>query len=66
MQHGILESVETMLRGSPHLQLRNVKCELREEVLILRGVVPSFHLKQLAQTLLKDLDIEIENQIEVV
>ena len=65
MQHDILESAERILQESPYAQLRNVKCGLRGEKLVLRGVVPSFHLKQLAQILLKDLDIEIESHIEV-
>jgi hypothetical protein len=40
----------------------------RNDVLTVRGRVPSFYLKQMLQTLLKDLDGVrwIDNQVEVV
>ncbi|MGO9115872.1 MAG: BON domain-containing protein [Thermoguttaceae bacterium] len=44
-----------------------VACEFHEGVLALRGRVPSFYLKQMAQTLIRGLDGvgEINNRLEV-
>jgi hypothetical protein len=41
-------------------------CE--EEILIVRGSVPTFYLKQILQTVLKDIEgvRQIENQVQVV
>lgn len=41
---------------------------LQGEVLVVRGSVPSFYLKQMLQTVLKDLAgvRQIDNQVEVV
>jgi len=36
---------------SPYLPLRNIKCSLRDGVLWLCGRVPTFYLKQLAQSM---------------
>lgn len=44
------------LQESSYLGLRGVVCEYHEGVLILRGHVPSFYLKQLAQTLVRKVD----------
>lgn len=59
---------EQRLRCQPYLALRHVACDLRDGVLILRGLVPSYHLKQIAQTVVTDLAgiLRIENQIEVI
>jgi hypothetical protein len=57
---------------APHNQLRasaeGLSFELKDEVLVIRGSVPSFYLKQMVQTVLKDLDgvRQIDNQVEVV
>jgi hypothetical protein len=42
--------------------------EYREEVLIVRGRVPSFYLKQVLQTVLMELDCiaQIDNRVDVV
>jgi hypothetical protein len=58
----------TRLRNSPYQALRDIVCELREGVLTLRGRVPSYYLKQLAQALLQDLaDVSgVDNQLDVV
>lgn len=52
---------------SDFLALRRVRCEFAEGRLTLRGIVPSFHLKQLAQTLVRDLPgvSHIANWVEV-
>jgi len=45
-----------------------VACEVRQRVLVLRGRVPSFYLKQVVQTVVRDLlsdGLVIDNQVEV-
>ena len=55
------------LRTSDYRQLHLVSCEFHEGVLTLRGRVSTFHLKQVAQTLIRNLDGvgEINNRLEV-
>jgi hypothetical protein len=59
---------EDRLRHSNYLELRNVSCVYHEGVLTLRGRVPSYHIKQIAQSLLYEVDgiLELNNQLEVV
>ncbi len=54
-------------RTSPYLSLRSLRCSLAQGRLILRGNVPTFYLKQLAQTIAKKHSgsAEIVDQIEV-
>ena len=58
---------QSRLRTSAYHALHLITCELHEDVLTLRGHVPTFHLKQVAQTLIRDLDGVggIDNQLEV-
>jgi hypothetical protein len=59
---------ERCLRSNPYLALRNISCEWLDGVLVLRGCLPSYYLKQVAQEAVASLEgIErIDNQIEVV
>jgi hypothetical protein len=63
----IIERCAAILRGSSHYALRRLRCDFHEGVLSLRGVVPSYYLKQLAQALLGKLAAveEINNQVVV-
>jgi hypothetical protein len=48
--------------------VRHVLCEVRQRVLILRGCLPSFYMKQIAQTVVRDLlsdGFVMDNQVEV-
>jgi hypothetical protein len=68
---GIWETVKTaerLLRQSAYLELRNLKCDFHEGVLTIRGHVPSYFLKQLAQSLLLNIDglLELNNQLVVL
>jgi osmotically-inducible protein OsmY len=56
------------LRRSGYRDLHSISCEFHEGVLTLRGRVSTFYLKQLAQTLIRELDdvAEINNRLEVV
>jgi hypothetical protein len=55
------------LRESVYPRIRQVRCEYRDGVLTLRGQVPSFFQKQIAQTLLRGLQhkVHINNRLVV-
>lgn len=56
------------LRKSPFLALRKVRCRVENRRLALSGTVPSFYLKQVAQSLLLDRfgdELEVDNQLRV-
>lgn len=57
-----------VLRASPHATLRQVNCCVIEGRAVLTGTVPSFYLKQLAQSLvMRQLGNEsrVDNQLGV-
>src|SRR5262245_36893001 len=64
---GIAEGAECCLRGNPYLALKNVSCEYHEGVLTLRGCLPSYYLKQMAQAAVSRVaaGARIVHQIEV-
>ncbi len=45
----IAEAAHERLRSSPYRALRAVLCECDQGILLLRGHLPSFYYKQLAQ-----------------
>lgn len=45
----VLYGVEECLRHNAYLALKNVECEFQDGVLTLRGCLPSYYLKQMAQ-----------------
>jgi hypothetical protein len=62
------ELAETRLRRSGYPALQHISCESCAGVLTLRGHLPSYYLKQVAQTvvaLIEGVD-RIDNQIEVM
>src|ERR1700722_20386222 len=65
---GVAEGAEVRLRSNSYLALKNVSCEYHEGVLTLRGCLPTYYLKQMAQTAVARLDgvQRIVNEIEVV
>ena len=64
------ECAHALINAHPHFRGRASQFEFvcREEVLVVRGLVPTFYLKQVLQTLLKDLDGVrlVDNQVTVV
>jgi hypothetical protein len=60
----VLLSQHSHFRG----RTSNFEFEYREDVLVIRGCVPTFYLKQLVQTALKDVKgvALIDNQVDVV
>ena len=64
----IEDRASAVLRSSSYHPIRHVSCEVSERVLILRGRVPSFYLKQIAQTVVRHLlenGLVIDNRVEV-
>jgi len=64
----VSDAAELMLRQSRYLQLRRVHCEEQGDKLVLHGRLPSYYLKQIAQTTVAAVAAEhpIVNEIEVV
>ena len=66
-QDGIRAEAEARLRRSPYAELRRISCELHDGVLILRGRVSCYYLKQVAQHSVCRLEgvVEIDNRLDV-
>jgi hypothetical protein len=67
MSTSIEGMAETRLHQSNDVELRQIRCNYRRGILTLYGTVSNFHVRQIAQELIKDLEgIDIiDNQIEV-
>lgn len=63
-----LTAARRALRSSGYRALVRLNCEWVEGKLRLRGSVPSFHLKQMAQEVVLRLRLaaELENHVEVI
>ena len=63
----IRERAEKLLAEHPYRAVQYVACEFHDGSLILKGRVPSYHLKQMAQAAVTELCTvaRIENRIEV-
>jgi hypothetical protein len=55
------------LQSSSYAALRRLRCEVNEAVVVVHGVLPSYYLKQIAQTLIQRLDgiKSVTNLVEV-
>jgi hypothetical protein len=66
----VLQRVKGRLSQSCHFtrHWREIECDFREGILTLRGCVPSFYLKQVLQSILKDVPgvRRIDNRVDVV
>jgi osmotically-inducible protein OsmY len=56
------------LQRSPYVAVKSVSCHYDRGVLVLRGQLPSFYQKQLAQEAVADLEgvSQVVNETEVV
>jgi osmotically-inducible protein OsmY len=65
---GLQELAEGCLRRHPYRALKHVSCDCQEGVLVLRGCLPSYYLKQIAQEAVARLEgvKAIDNQVQVV
>ena len=61
------DKVREVLRQSPYQSIRQLSLDYHEGILVIRGSLPSFYLKQLVQTLAQQVDgiEEIVNRVEV-
>jgi hypothetical protein len=68
LQASTKDLAERCLRSNPYLALKSVSCDYLDGVLFLRGRLPTYYLKQLAQEVVGGLEgVErIDNQIQVV
>ena len=64
----IITKVRQRLRGHSHLRAQRIWCDIDDGRLFLRGQVPSFFYKQLAQKAVQSIAGvgQIRNEIEVV
>ena len=64
----VREAVAAVIHRDPQLRNKSIGCDYSEGVLTLRGRLPSYYLKQLAQTYVRRIDgvQAIVNGIEVV
>lgn len=62
------ELAEQCFWHNSYLALRNLSCDDQDGVLVLRGFLPTYYLKQVAQEVVSGLEgVErIDNQIEVM
>jgi osmotically-inducible protein OsmY len=63
----IAEIAQATLRRSSYFELHDIACDFSGGILTLRGRVPSYHLKQVAQTAVADVPgvVEVHNRVEV-
>ena len=66
-EHDIATLVESQMRREGHLATFPISCECHDDVLILHGIVPTYYLKQVAQTVAMHAEgVErVDNQIMV-
>lgn len=64
---GVATLAQSRLTGSPYFNVRRLSCSFHDGVLTLRGWLPSFYEKQVAQSTVADLDgvRQIVNEVEV-
>ena len=64
----VLARAKDRLLHHPHLTVQRIWCEYNSKRLYLRGHVPSFYLKQLAQAAVSDMEgvSQVVNEIEVL
>jgi len=67
LEQSVLAEARGRLQKSTYLSLRRISCEYLHGLLTIRGEVPTYYLKQLAQTLLGTLDgvAEVNNLLRV-
>ncbi len=63
----IADIARATLRQSSYFELRDIDCDFSGGILTLYGRVPSYHLKQLAQSFVANVPgvVEVHNRLEV-
>jgi osmotically-inducible protein OsmY len=64
----LAERIERALRATGYSALRDIKITVHIQVVILEGRVPSFHMKQIAQSLAQSVPgtTRVQNDLKVV
>jgi len=64
----ITQTAECRLKAHCYLALRNISCEFLDGTLTLRGCLPTYYLKQMAQASVGEIEgvRRIVNEIEVM
>ena len=64
----VLDEARRRMQRSAYLSLRHLSCDFQHGMLTIRGEVPTYYLKQLAQTVVGTLEgvREIKNLVHVV
>lgn len=62
------EAAKDRLKRMPYWTIRRLTCDCRDGVLVLRGELPSFYYKQLAQAAVKGIAgvTQVVNEIQVI
>ena len=63
----LVKQIDSAIHRSPHLTGHTLSIEMRAGRVVLRGVVPSYYQKQVAQEVVRMVDgVErVDNQLEV-
>lgn len=66
--HKVAKAAKARLEKSPYMTIRRMSCECDQGVLFLRGQLPNFYQKQLAQETVAKLEgvVQLVNEIEVI
>lgn len=67
-RHELSDLLSNALARNPYFANRNVRIELQEDEIVLKGSVTTYYLKQLAQESVRSLNSaeKIRNEIEVI
>jgi hypothetical protein len=63
----VLGQARRLLADSPFQEIRGLRVEIEDESVLLRGKVPSFYMKQVAQETLRNATrgIQLVNEVRV-
>ena len=67
-RHDLSDLLSNALARNPYFANRNIRIELQEDEIVLKGAVNTYYLKQLAQESVRSLNSSerIRNEIEVI
>ena len=67
-RHDLSDLLSNALARNPYFANRNIRIELQEDEIVLKGAVNTYYLKQLAQESVRSLKSteKIRNEIEVI
>ena len=66
--HHIRDQIRSVLARSPYFSGRNLEIDVHADDVVLRGVVPSYYQKQMAQETIRSIEggRQIRNELEVM